>query len=65
MREGSGVLSVGAFALVIVGTLGLLANEFVFDWGRGATLIFAASNAIGLVGVGFALYGGWKAKSSE
>jgi len=58
MRRGSGALNLGAFALVIVGTLGLLANEFVFDWGRIATLVFAASNVIGLVGLGFAFFGG-------
>ena len=57
MREGSGALRLGAFTLVIVGTLGLLANEFVFNWGRTATLIFAASNVIGLVGLGFVFFG--------
>lgn len=28
-----GALGFGVFALIIVGTLGLLANEFVLDWG--------------------------------
>lgn len=46
-----------AFVLVAIGTLGLLANEFVFSWGRIATLVFAAANGIGLVGVGIALWG--------
>jgi len=46
-----------AFALVAVGTLGLLANEFVFSWGRIATLAFAAANGIGLVALGIALWG--------
>ena len=38
-----------AFILVIIGTLGLLANEFLFAWGRGATLTFAGVNLIGLI----------------
>ncbi|MBN1543291.1 hypothetical protein JW992_14210 [candidate division KSB1 bacterium] len=37
------------FVLLIVGTLGLLANDFIFDWGRWATLIFAFFNLIGLI----------------
>jgi hypothetical protein len=44
-----------AFALVAIGTLGLLANEFLFTWGRSATLTFAAMDAIGLVALGIAL----------
>ena len=46
-----------AFVLVAIGTLGLLANEFVFSWGRIATLVFAAANGIGLVAIGTALWG--------
>ena len=46
-----------AFVLVAIGTLGLLTNEFVFSWGRIATLLFAAANGVGLVGVGIALWG--------
>ena len=38
-----------AFILLIVGTIGLLINEIIFDWGRCATLTFAIINAIGLV----------------
>ncbi len=56
MRKRPGILSVAAFVLVITGTLGLLANEFMFDWGRAATLLFAASNVIGLVGLGIGLF---------
>lgn len=37
------------FILLIIGTLGLLLNEFVFDWGSIATLIFAILNVIGLL----------------
>ena len=36
------------FILLIVGTLGLLINEFVFEWGSAATLTFAVFNLVGL-----------------
>ena len=39
--------------LLVVGTLGLLLNEFVFDWGRAATLSFAVINIIGLLVLGY------------
>ena len=38
-----------AFCLLLIGTVGLLLNEFVFTWGRTATLLFAAANVMGLV----------------
>ncbi|MFC1913694.1 hypothetical protein ACFLXF_00230 [Chloroflexota bacterium] len=37
-----------AFVLLIIGTLGLLINEFAFDWGRVATIVFAIMNLMGL-----------------
>jgi len=46
MRE---VLKLGSFILIFIGTLGLLLNELMFDWGRTATIIFAAINLVGLV----------------
>ena len=39
--------------LLVVGTLGLLLNEFVFDWGRASTLSFAVINIIGLLVLGY------------
>jgi len=45
------------FALLIVGTLGLLANEIIFDWGSPATLTFAAINVGGLAILAFAYWG--------
>ena len=45
MRE---VAKLTAFILLIIGTTGLLVNEFVTDWGRGVTIVFAVSNFIGL-----------------
>ena len=38
-----------AFILLIIGTVGLLLNEFIFDLGRAATVTFAVLNLIGLV----------------
>lgn len=43
-----------AFILLIIGTLGLLANEFILDWGTIATLTFAALNVVGLVILAYA-----------
>ena len=41
------------YVLLIIGTFGLLANEFAFDWGRNATLTFAALNLVGLIILAF------------
>jgi len=38
-----------AFILLIIGTAGLLINEFIFDWGGAATVVFAIFNIAGLV----------------
>ena len=46
MRER--ILIIG-FILLGVGTIGLLINEFFFDWGRGATLTFAVINVVGFI----------------
>ena len=48
MTELSRTKGVWGFALVFSGTLGLLANEFAFHWGRSATLVFAGLNVAGL-----------------
>lgn len=37
-----------AFLLIILGTAGLLANEFVVEWGRIAAFIFGGFNVVGL-----------------
>jgi len=42
------VVKLSAFILLVTGTLGLLINEFIFDWGSTATLTFAALNVMGL-----------------
>ncbi len=56
------VIEVSPFVLLIVGTLGLLANEFILDWGTLATLIFAVSNVIGLILLGIASWSKTKDK---
>jgi len=43
------VVKLSAFILLAIGTLGLLINEFIFDWGNTATLTFAALNVVGLL----------------
>ena len=56
MRE---VTKLGAFVLLSAGTIGLLASEFVCDFGRLATLTFASMSLIGLVTQGIT---GWVRK---
>lgn len=45
-------IELGAYVLLVIGTLGLLMNEFVFAWGRPGSLIFAAVNVVGLAALG-------------
>ena len=45
-----------AFILLIIGTAGLLLNEFAFDWGSAATIIFAVANFLGLVILAFVFW---------
>ena len=54
MRE---VAKLSAFILLIIGTFGLLINEFIFDWGRTATLTFAALNVVGLAILAYTYWG--------
>jgi len=54
MRE---VAKLSAFILLIIGTLGLLINEFIFGWGRTATLTFAALNVVGLAILAYTYWG--------
>ena len=55
----SQVIRLTAFVLLMIGTIGLLANEFGADWGRAATLTFAIFNCVGL-GILAATYFGKK-----
>ncbi len=51
------IVKLTAFILLIIGTAGLLLNEFIFDWGRTVTIIFAVINFIGLVTLAFIAWG--------
>jgi len=51
MRE---IVKISGFALIFVGTVGLLLNEFVLDASSGCTILFAAANFVGLVSLAFA-----------
>jgi len=51
------VVKLGAFILLGIGTLGLLINEFIFDWGTTATLVFAALNVVGLAILAYMTWG--------
>ena len=46
-----------AFILLIIGTAGLLLNEFAFDWGSIATITFAAANILGLAVLALVFWG--------
>ena len=50
MREAAKLI---AFILLGIGTIGLLVNEFVTDWGRGVTITFACLNVLGFVLLAF------------
>lgn len=51
-------LELFAFVVLLVGTVGLLTNEFLFDWGTTATLVFAGANVIGLLAFAIAYWSG-------
>ena len=46
-----------AFILLIIGTIGLLMNELILDWGGVTALTFAALNVIGLAILAFTTWG--------
>ena len=51
MRKGIEAIP---FVLLLIGTFGLLVNEFVFKWGTITTLTFAVANVIGFLALGIA-----------
>ena len=51
-----GIAKLSAFILLIIGTIGLLINELIFDWGRCTTLTFAIINVVGLASLAFAYW---------
>ena len=50
-------LKISASILIIIGTLGLLLNEFVCEHSSTRTIIFAVVNFVGLVSLSFAHFG--------
>jgi hypothetical protein len=43
------LIPISAPILLIIGTAGLLLNEFIFNWGRVATITFAVLSVFGLI----------------
>jgi len=50
-------IKITAFILIIIGTLGLLLNEFAWEHSSTRTIIFAVVNFVGLVNLAFAHFG--------
>ena len=50
-------LKITAFALIMIGTAGLLLNEFVWEHSSTRTIIFAVVDFVGLVNLAFAHFG--------
>ena len=47
-------IKITAFILIIIGTLGLLLNEFAWEHSTTRTIIFAVVNFVGLVSLAIA-----------
>ena len=47
-------IKITAFILIIIGTIGLLLNEFAWEHSSSRTIIFAVVNFVGLVNLAFA-----------
>ena len=58
------VAKLSAFILLAIGTLGLMINELIFNWGTTITLAFAALNVVGLA-VLIYMYWGMKKEVSS
>ena len=50
-------LKLSASILIIIGTGGLLLNEFVWEHSSSLTIVFAVVNFVGLVDLAFARFG--------
>ena len=50
-------LKIAGFTLIIIGTAGLLLNEFVWEHSSTRTIIFAVVDFVGLVDLAFAHFG--------
>jgi len=56
-------IKLSGFTLIIIGTAGLLLNEFVWEHSSSRTIIFAVVNFVGLVNLAFAHFGMRKSKT--
>ena len=50
-------IALSGYILIIIGTAGLLLNEFAWDSSSTRTIIFAVVNVVGLVNLAFARFG--------
>jgi len=50
-------IRITAFILIIIGTAGLLLNEFVLEHSTTRTIIFAVVDFVGLVNLAFSFWG--------
>lgn len=50
-------IKISGFSLIIIGTAGLLLNEFAWEHSSTRTIIFAVVNFVGLVNLAFAHFG--------
>ena len=48
------IIKLSGFALIFIGTAGLLLNEFILTHSSSRTIIFAVVNFVGLVNLAFA-----------
>jgi hypothetical protein len=51
------LLKISGFILIIVGTAGLLLNEFAWEHSSSRTITFAVVDFVGLVNLAFAHFG--------
>jgi hypothetical protein len=50
-------IKISGFALIIIATVGLLLNEFVWEGSTTRTIIFGVVDLVGLVNLAFAHFG--------
>ena len=50
-------IAISGFVLIIIGTVGLLLNEFVWSSNSSRTIVFAVVNIVGLVILAFTQFG--------
>jgi len=50
-------IKLAGFILIIVGTVGILLNEFVGEYSSTRTIVFAVVDLVGLVNLAFAHWG--------